>query len=58
MANIFPVRHFYQAMLTAFNPNVTGSGFAFGHLGVLALWGAAGLALAAWKFRWTPSGDQ
>jgi ABC-2 type transport system permease protein len=55
-ANVFPVRHFYMAMLTAFNPNVTGSGLALEHLGILALWGAAGLALAAWKFRWTPSG--
>jgi ABC-2 type transport system permease protein len=58
VANIFPVRHFYMAMITAFNPHVTGSGFAPRDLGVLALWGAAGLALAAWKFRWTPSGDQ
>ena len=56
-ANIFPVRHFYQAMLTALNPNVTSSGFAPAHLAILALWGAAGLALAAWKFRWTPAGD-
>lgn len=58
VANVFPVRHFYQAMLTAFNPNVTGSGLALEHLGILALWGAAGLALAAWKFRWTPAGDE
>ena len=56
-ANVFPVRHFYQA-ITAYNPHVTGSGLALEHLGILALWGAAGLALAAWKFRWTPSGDQ
>jgi ABC-2 type transport system permease protein len=58
VANIFPVRRFYQAMVTAFNPHVTGSGLALGHLGILALWGAAGLALEAWKFRWTPSGDE
>ncbi len=56
-ANVFPVRHFYMAMLTAFNPNVTGSAFAPRDLGILALWGAAGLALAAWKFRWTPARD-
>jgi ABC-2 type transport system permease protein len=51
VANVFPV-------VTAFNPNVTGSGFAPGHLGILALWGAAGLAIAAWKFRWTPSAER
>jgi ABC-2 type transport system permease protein len=58
VANVFPVRHFYQAMVTAFNPHVTGSGLAPEHLGILALWGVAGLALAAWKFRWTPAGDE
>ena len=54
VANVFPVRHFYEATLTAFNPNVTGSGFTPAHLGIVALWGAAGLVIAAWKFRWTP----
>lgn len=58
VANVFPVRHFYQAMVTAFNPNVAGSGFAPGHLGIVALWGAAGLAIAVWKFRWTPSAER
>jgi ABC-2 family transporter protein/HEAT repeats len=38
-ASVFPVRHFYMAMLTAFNPNVAGTGFALRDLGMLALWG-------------------
>ena len=58
LANVFPVRHFYEATLTAFNPNVTGSGFDPVHLGIVALWGAAGLAIAVWKFRWTPSAER
>ena len=58
LANVFPVRHFYEATLTAFNPNVTGSGFGPVHLGILALWGAARLAIAVWKFRWTPSAER
>ena len=58
LANVFPVCHFYEATLTAFNPNVTGSGFDPVHLGILALWGAAGLAIAVWKFRWTPSAER
>jgi ABC-2 type transport system permease protein len=57
VANVFPIRHFYEAMLTAFNPHVAGAGFAPGQLGIVALWGVAGLAVAAWKFRWTPSAD-
>ncbi|HET9080401.1 MAG TPA: ABC transporter permease [Trebonia sp.] len=58
LANVFPVRHFYEATLTVFNPNVTGSGFAPVHLGILVLWGAAGLAIAVWKCRWTPSAER
>jgi ABC-2 type transport system permease protein len=57
VASVFPIRHFYEAMLTAFNPHVTGGGFAPGQLGIVALWGAAGLVVAAWKFRWTPSAE-
>ncbi len=58
VADIFPVRHFFSAMLTAFNPNTAGSGFDFGELGVLALWGVAGAALGTAVFRWTPSEDR
>jgi ABC-2 type transport system permease protein len=29
IANLFPVRHFFTAELTAFNPNTTGWGFAW-----------------------------
>jgi ABC-2 type transport system permease protein len=57
-ANIFPVRHFFTAELTAFNPNTTGWGFAWGELGVLALWGIGGFVLGARLFRWSPSGEE
>ena len=55
IANLFPIRHFFTAMLTAFNPNVDGYGFEWGHLGVLALWGIGGAVLGARFFRWTPT---
>lgn len=57
VAGVFPVRHFYTAMLTAFNPNTAGSGFAWTDIGILALWGAAAAVLAARTFRWTPVGE-
>lgn len=57
VANLFPIRHFFTAMLTAFNPNVEGYGFEWGHLGILALWGFGGAILGARLFRWTPTED-
>ena len=54
VADVFPIRHFFLAFFEGFDPNTVGSGFAWGHLAVLALWGALGLALAARYFRWAP----
>ena len=54
VANVFPVRHFLNAMLTAYNPHVTGAGFAPRDLAILALWGLASAIVAARTFRWTP----
>ncbi len=53
-ASIFPIRHFFEAFLTAFDPNTVGAGLEWFHLGMVALWGAGGLALAARYFRWAP----
>lgn len=53
-ASVFPIRHFFESFLTAYDPNTTGAGFEWGHLGILALWGVAGLLLALRFFRWTP----
>ena len=57
VADLFPVRHFLIAMTTAFNPNVDGSGFEWGHLAVLAVWAVAGAIAGTQLFRWTPTGD-
>ena len=56
IADVFPVRHFFLAFFEGFDPGTTGAGFEWGHLAVVALWGAAGLALAARYFRWAPRG--
>ncbi len=54
VADLFPVRHFAQAMQHAFNPFETGSGLRGGDLLVMALWFLAGLALAIRYFTWEP----
>ncbi len=56
-ADLFPVRHLYQCLLTAFNPNTTGSGFLWSRLAVLGLWTVGGTLAGLRLFRWTPSND-
>ena len=52
LASAFPVRHFAQALHTAFNPHETGLGFAWQHLAALAAWLALGVVVATCWFRW------
>ncbi len=54
LAGFFPVRHFQQALLAAYNPYSSGSGFAGSDLLIMAAWAAAGLFVAVSRFRWTP----
>lgn len=53
-ANFFPIRHYLQAMLTAFNPFEVPSGFAWKDLAVVGAWGLGGLILAIRYFDWEP----
>jgi ABC-2 type transport system permease protein len=54
VGSIFPVKHFALALGDTFNPLVRGSGFAWGHLGMLVLWGVVGVVVAVRFFRWEP----
>jgi ABC-2 type transport system permease protein len=54
VADAFPVRPFFQAFFTAWDPNTTGAGFEWGHLALVAAWGVAGLVIAMLAFRWEP----
>jgi ABC-2 type transport system permease protein len=54
VASIFPVKHFATALEATFNPFVPGSGFQWGHLGMLALWTAIAVVVAVRFFRWEP----
>ena len=40
---LFPIRHFFEAFFTAWDPSTTGAGFEWGDLAVVAAWGLAGL---------------
>jgi ABC-2 type transport system permease protein len=54
-ANAFPVRHFFEAFFSVYEPaGAGGAGMQWGHLAVVVAWGAAGLLLAVRYFRWTP----
>ena len=54
IGDIFPVKHLFESLLTAFDPATTGAGIALDHLGVMAAWGVAGGLVAVRSFRWTP----
>jgi len=54
VADVFPLRHFFEAFFAAWDPNTTGAGFELGDLAIVAAWGLAGLAVAVLAFRWEP----
>jgi ABC-2 type transport system permease protein len=54
LAQLFPVEHLADALHHAYQPGA-GSGLVWSDLAVLALWAAAGLALAIRRFTWTPA---
>lgn len=53
-ANHFPVRDFFEAFFTAYSPKTVGSGFEWGDLLLVAIWGLAGFLIAIRYFHWTP----
>jgi ABC-2 type transport system permease protein len=55
LGKIFPVRHFADAMQSAYF-SLAGSGFRWWDLAVLAAWGIGGLILAIRFFSWEPRG--
>ena len=54
VAEVFPVQHLAGALRHAFDPAAHGVGIVWSDLGILVLWGAAGLAVALTRFVWTP----
>ena len=54
LGDVFPLKHFVRAFQDTFHPAVTDAGFRWGHLAVMAAWGAAGALLALRYFSWDP----
>ena len=54
IGNIFPVKHFSEALGKAFNPLESGSGFDVTALVVMAAWGVAGALVSVRFFSWEP----
>ena len=55
VARVFPVEHLAAGLRRGFNPATTGIGIVWSDLGVLALWGLAGIVVAVVRFSWTPA---
>lgn len=55
VADLFPVRHYSQAILATFDPARSGSGLEWDDLAVVAAWGVAGVVVAIRYFHWEPS---
>ena len=58
IAHAFPLYHLVQAFDACFVPQTTGSGFAWGHLAVVAAWGVAGLLVAVRRFQAEPNAGE
>jgi ABC-2 type transport system permease protein len=54
VGDIFPVKHFAEAMQYAFDSNAQGSGFRWVDLAVIVAWGVLGAVVAVRRFSWEP----
>ena len=54
VSNVFPVRHFADAMAAVYDPRTSGSGFSPGDLAAIAAWGVLAVVVAVRFFRWEP----
>jgi ABC-2 type transport system permease protein len=59
LGDLLPLKHFVRAFQEPFNPFIPDPGaFQWDHLGVMAIWGVGGLALALRFFSWEPRGGE
>lgn len=55
VANFFPLKHFVEPFVAAFNPLLTGPQFWWGSILYMALWGVVGIIIALRYFKWESS---
>ena len=55
VAEFFPVQHLADGLHHAYDPATHGAGFVWSDIGVLALWGLVGIAVALRRFSWVPA---
>jgi ABC-2 type transport system permease protein len=54
VADVFPIRHLFDALLAGFDPATGSVGSEMGHLALVAAWGLLGFVVALRRFRWEP----
>jgi ABC-2 type transport system permease protein len=54
VADVFPIRHFSEALIAVYNPFARGSGLEGADLAVMGVWAIVGAALAFRFFSWEP----
>lgn len=54
LGDIFPVKHFAEALQAGFDANTKGPGFQWADLAVIVLWGLLGAIVAVRRFSWEP----
>lgn len=55
IGKIFPISHLGACLFEIFSPEAQGVfAFSWKDFAIVLAWGALGMALAAWKFRWEP----
>jgi ABC-2 type transport system permease protein len=54
VADVFPIRHLFDALLAGFDPATGSAGYELGQLAVVAAWGVLGFVVALRRFRWEP----
>ncbi len=57
VANFFPLKHFVEPFVAAFNPQLTGAQFFWGSILYMALWGVVGMIIALRYFKWESTPD-
>lgn len=57
IASVFPIKALNDALFACFDPRISGAGFKWGSLGILALWGLGGVVAAVLTFSWVPRRD-